>query len=327
MNLMRQWKILNHMKMNKIIFLLLILSISCYRVPDKIEPKINHKLEENYINKLKPAFAPIDPQDREKNWAKEYMIATRFAKDMELYRAVSTFKRAEFLLPEEDSEKILDIQYNILLCYFLGERYLDVINLFEKTKLAHVDKSFIPYHDLLVILYASYLKTDNCNLAEQVLKLLYRDFPNTAKKLQISQAFTNANIVEIKQLSKNTTYENDAGILLNSYSHRKKSIAKAKGFNALLPGSGYLYVGQKKAAVTSFFMNALFIGAAVHFFSKGEIAAGAITTSFELGWYFGGIHGAGLEARYYNERIYEDMASKVMNHHKLFPVFTLKYGF
>jgi len=308
-------------------FLLTLFTIGCYRVPDKIEPKINHQLEENYINKLKPAFTPIDQADREKGWAKEYIIAIRFAKEMDLYRAVSTFKRAEFLLPESDSERALEIQYNILLCYFLGDRYDDVVNLFEKTDLAHVDKSFPPYHDLLIILHTSYLKTQNCQMAEQVFSLLRRDFPKSAKKIQVSQAFLNANLTQIEKLSKSTDYEKDATFLLASYSQNKKSISKAKGFNALLPGSGYLYVGQKKAAVTSFFMNALFIGAAAHFFSKGEIAAGVITTSFELGWYFGGIHGAGLEARYYNERLYEGMATKLMNHYKLFPVFSLRYGF
>ncbi len=309
------------------LFLLTLFTIGCYRVPDKIEPKINHQLEESYINKLKPAFSPIDPADREKGWAKEYIIAIRFAKEMDLYRAVSTFKRAEFLLTEDDSDRALEIQYNILLCYFLGDRYDDVVNLFEKTELAHVDKSFPPYHDLLIILHTSYLKTGNCQMAEQVFSLLNRDFPKSAKKIQISQAFLNANIPQMEKLSKSTDYEKDVSFLIASYSQNKKSISKAKGFNALLPGTGYLYVGQKKAAVTSFFINALFIGAAAHFFSKGEIAAGVITTSFELGWYFGGIHGAGLEARYYNERLYEGMATKIMNHYKLFPVFSLQYGF
>jgi len=310
-----------------VLFLLTFFAAGCYRVPDKIEPKINYQLEESYINKLRPAFSPIDESDREKGWAKEYIIAIRFAKEMDLYRAVSTFKRAEFLLPENESERSLEIQYNILLCYFLGNRYEDVINLFEKTELSHVDKSFPPYHDLLIILHTSYLKTGSCQMAEQVFELLQRDFPKSARKIQTSQAFLNANIFEIKKLSKSTDYEKDVDLLAKCYSQNKKSISKAKGYNAIFPGSGYLYVGQKKAAVTSFFMNALFIGAAAHFFSKGEIAAGVITTSFELGWYFGGIHGAGLEARYYNERLYEGMATKIMNHHKLFPVFSLRYGF
>ena len=95
----------------------------------------------------------------------------------------------------------------------------------------------------------------------------------------------------------------------------------------ILPGAGYLYVGQKQSAVTAFLLNGLFIAAAVHFFCKWEIAAGVITTSFEAGWYFGGIYGAGESAKLYNERVYEDLAYPALNRNGLFPVLMLQYGF
>ena len=46
-----------------------------------------------------------------------------------------------------------------------------------------------------------------------------------------------------------------------------------------------------------------------------------------MGWYFGSIHGAAEEAKFYNERIYETEASKIMNDKKLFPQFMLNFSF
>lgn len=115
--------------------------------------------------------------------------------------------------------------------------------------------------------------------------------------------------------------------LLTSYDAKKKSPCKAQFANGILPGAGYLYVGQKQAALTSFLLNGLFIYAAVYFYTNGNVAAGVITTSFEMGWYFGGIYGAGEAAKYYNERLYERQAYPALSYNKLFPVLMLKYGF
>ena len=79
--------------------------------------------------------------------------------------------------------------------------------------------------------------------------------------------------------------------------------------------------------MTAFFLNGLFLAAAYQFFHRGNVAAGIITLSFEAGWYFGGIYGAGQEAKYYNERIYERNASAVLNDSKLFPVLMLDHAF
>ena len=110
-------------------------------------------------------------------------------------------------------------------------------------------------------------------------------------------------------------------------SSRKSRSQKPKTLNAFLPGAGYLYVGQKQSAMTAFLLNGLFIAAAVHFFNHKQYAAGAITLSFETGWYFGGIYGAGESAKLYNERVYERHAYSVLNQEKLFPLLMLRYGF
>ena len=92
-------------------------------------------------------------------------------------------------------------------------------------------------------------------------------------------------------------------------------------------GAGYFYLGQKQSGITALLLNGLFIGASVYFFEDGNIPAGIIFTSFEAGWYFGGIYGAGLEAKYYNERLYESMATPMMHRERLFPILMLNYAF
>lgn len=313
--------------MNKLIIFLLFLSLGCYRVEDQIDPQMSYHLEQSYLDELKPAFAPITSFEKEQEWGKEYAIAVAFAKKLDLYRAVSTFKRAQILIPQPMETRRLEIDYNILLCYFLAQKYSEVIEEFEASELSHVDKTFRPFHDLLIILYSSYIQIGENKRAQSMFDLLEKNYPESAEKIELSVALTQADTEQIKILSENTPYENDLNTLLATYEMKKKSIGKAQALNGLIPGSGYLYIGQKKSALTSFCLNGLFIGAAAHFFLKGQTIAGVITTGFELGWYFGGIHGAGLEARYYNERIYEEITSSFMNHYRLFPVFSLHYGF
>jgi hypothetical protein len=114
---------------------------------------------------------------------------------------------------------------------------------------------------------------------------------------------------------------------LIEYSCNKKSVSKAQTLNAILPGAGYYYVGQKKSGLTSFIINALFIAATYQLFDHGYIAAGIITGSLECGWYFGGINGAGLAAKEYNEQLYQSLGKEFMIQNRLFPILTIQKGF
>jgi hypothetical protein len=135
------------------------------------------------------------------------------------------------------------------------------------------------------------------------------------------------NLEDLKKLSYNPELQVSTKELLISYNKEKKSISKAQTLNAILPGMGYLYVGQKQSALTATLLNGLFIAAATHFFLHGHNSAGIIFSSFEAGWYFGGIYGAGEAAKLYNERVYEGKALTTLNQNKLFPIFMLNYGF
>ena len=309
--------------MNRFLLLLLLLC-GCYKVSDKIEPKINYAVQERYLKSLPSPFPPLNENERQQDWGKEYQIALGFAHELDLYQAITAFKRSEFLLYPQESERRQEIEYEILLCYYLGKKYSDLLYAFEKGDLHNISPSFPAYHDLLVILYESYLEQKQPEKAEQVRKLLGQIDPESAEKLQLSTSLRYGKLSEIEQrLPRDPALKS----ILSSYEAEKKSVGKAKAFNALLPGSGYLYLGEKKSALTAFLLNGLFIAAAVHCFQHNHLAAGIIFTSFEAGWYFGGIYGAGEEAKTYNERLYEKKITPLMNQKGLFPVFLLQYGF
>jgi tetratricopeptide (TPR) repeat protein len=300
---------------------------SCYRVPDKINPRIDYQVQDRHFSSLSSAFPPLNASEKTTDWGREMIIAKAFAEELDLYRAISTYKRAEILVLKIDQSRSLEIQYDILLCYFLAKRYDEAISEFDKSALANVDKSFPAYHDLLLILYECYRELDLPEKQQRILELIQNTYPETAEKVQISSALRTGDIPKIESYAQdfpNRSYLDD---LLDCYRQQKKSVAAAQTLNAFIPGAGYLYIGQRTSAFTALLLNSLFIVAAYEFFHHGHTAAGIITTIFESGWYFGGIYGVGLEAKYYNERVYERNASIVLNNRNLFPVLMIQYGF
>ncbi|NGX37967.1 MAG: hypothetical protein K1000chlam2_01136 [Chlamydiae bacterium] len=306
----------------------LLFFVSCYHVPKDIEPKIHTSIQDRYLKELSSPFTELTTQEKNTSWGSEYLIGIHFARNLDLYRAITAFRRAEILYNAQDAEhRQLEIQYEILLCYYLGGRYEEVDQTFGQSDLAKVGSDFPAYHDLLIILYDTYDHLSEPDKACHILELIKEHSPETYDTLAISTAMRRADFDALECIIAYPTERTYLNNLLDCYDQKKKSPATAAALNAFLPGSGYLYLGQKQTAVTAFLVNGLFIASSVYFFKNGPIAAGIVTTSFEAGWYFGGIQGAALQAKCYNERLYERMASPEMNQNKLFPVFQLNYAF
>lgn len=306
-------------------FLPFFFLVSCYKVSNNIEPKLSYECQKQDLKHFSHTFSPLSPTESSSSWGHEYTIALAFAKKLDLYRAISTFERADILVPENKLERKEEIEYYILLCYYLAQKYDNLIAYFHESELQHVDKTFPAFEDLLIILYESYLQTGQKEEAQKVKTVLKKDFPKTAKNIALGAALIDADFKTLNSLKKEPGF-NFLDPFLKDYEGKKKSVTKAKLFN-ILPGAGYLYLGQPRSALTAFLLNGLFIFAAYEFFHNGYTAAGIITTSFEVGWYFGGINGAGEEAKYYNERAYQKEAANLMRQEKLFPFFSLKYAF
>lgn len=246
-------------------------------------------------------------------------------KELDLYRAITALKRAKILGPT--SFRLQQIDYQIVLCYWLGCKYAEAIEAFECSSIASAGPNFLAYRSLLTILYDCYEKRGQLERASIVLELINEIDPMEVERLQTSTALSIGSFEALNCLQRDEETQAVVDEFLSCYSEKKLSPTKAQVYNALLPGAGYLYVGQKKTALTSLLLNAIFIGATYQFFKHGYPAAAIFTLSLETGWYIGGINGAGLAAKQYNEAVYNCFGKEAMLKGRLFPLLMLEAAF
>lgn len=291
------------------------------------EPILPSPLPIHSIEGLPSAFPCLSEDEQQQVWAKELLIGDAFAKECDFYRAITCYKRAIVLLPPNAIERRLQLDYDLMLCYYLGSKYQEALNIFEASDLSQADPSFPAFNHLLLIIYESYLQTKQDDKAECVLEIIRKFSPETADDVLLYRHLKTGEIEAARcvmsQHRDSEKMEKDFAF----YDQFAKSPRKARLLNAILPGAGYYYVGQRRSALTSFIINALFTAASYQFFHRGYIAAGAITTSLEMGWYFGGINGAGIEAQEFNTRLYEGVSRKILTEHDCFPVLMFETSF
>lgn len=315
----------------KLVFLILLCTMvcsSCTPVCTSFDPHITYNPHVCALKDLPEGFPELTEKELFSTWGKELLIGQSFLKDNDLFRAITALKRAKYLVPNKAHERRLQIEYTILLAYYLGNKHKEVTEHFEDSALFYASPDEFPlYDDLLVMLYDSYMQTGKCEKGEMVLEMIRERTPETATSLELYQTLSRGEICASYLLVEQLPNGEAVSDYLDCYRYFEKSPKTARQLNALLPGAGYYYVGQKKTALTSFVINALFIGAAWAFFENKNIPAGLITLSFEAGWYFGGINGAGLAAKEYNERLYTENTKEMMFQQHLFPIFYFQKSF
>jgi tetratricopeptide (TPR) repeat protein len=301
--------------------------VSCQPACQKIEPILICPLPTYRISTLPSAFPDFSPDERKQEWIKELIMGDTFAKECDFYRAITCYKRALILLPCEVIERRLQLDYNLMLCYYLGGKYQETINIFEASSISQANPDFPAFNNLLIIVYECYLQLKQEDKVECVLEIIRKFSPETADDLTLYQNLKEGEIESARPLM---SQHRDAEAMETDfafYDQFAKSPRKARFLNAILPGAGYYYVGQRRSALTSFIINALFTAAAYQFYHRGYWAAGAITTSLEMGWYLGGINGAGIEAQEFNARLYEGVSRKILTEHDCFPVLMFETSF
>lgn len=272
-------------------------------------------------------FPPLSEAEKATDWGKEYWIGLRFAADFDLYRAITDFKRALLLLPESAQERRMEIEYQIALSYYFGKKYQETIYQFESSELSKADATFPAFPDLLLMLYDCYHELGNEVQGGHILSLIDQFDPLKAEKLRILNSVKKVDLASLYEVGCSDPKRSYLETIVSNYRRDALSVKKAEMLNALLPGAGYWYVGQRETAITSFVVNSLFLAAAACFFHYDNIPAGIITLSLESGWYVGGIWGGGLAARYHNERVYESYADKITAKENYFPQMMIRYSF
>lgn len=350
-----------------------LLFVSSLFAADTLKPQLGYKVHDQYLQSMHSIFPPLSNEEVITDWGKEYAIGLYFAKELDLYQAITAFKRASILIPDTELSRRREIDYQIINAYYLGGKYDSAVNTFDHSLLANIEPSFPAFHDLLIILYDSLSHELLVDRADRMLRSLEKYFPYEKKKIEISNSilsgeidkirleisddFIETSIAEVETSLDTAFYEESNGrsamspenyhlaeqnlktlqhlkscseatkSIYDDYQKSRKSPALASGLNALCPGLGYLYLGQKQSALTALLLNAATTAAAVYFFQNGNVAAGALTLSFESGWYLGGIYGAKEEAQFYNTRMFEQAAHYRLRDHKLYPILMLRHGF
>lgn len=315
------------MKISILIIAAALFCCGCQRTCEEFEPGICYHPTPCVFEGKPSAFPPLTEQERISDWGKQLRLAYAFAKEQDYYRAITGFKSALVFLPQRLKDRKCQIEYGIVQAYYLAEKYQEAIEYFDGSCLLACDERFPAYRDLLIMIYDCYQHTDKCEKAAGTLNLINSQFPELAVDLELSTAFMGADFATINELADCRCDEAEINDFISEYWSLAKSDQRAQLYQALLPGAGYLYVGQKDAARTSFIINLLFTWAAYKFFANGYYAAGIITASLETGWYFGGINGARLAAKEYNERVYGVNGQAFMRCHDMFPVLMLQTNF
>jgi hypothetical protein len=218
----------------------------------------------------------------------------------------------------------------LLITYSLGGKYQEAINVWEaQQNTTHLDDPDLA-RDCIGLLYEAYTHINQPQKAEELLKVLpASDVLTTALPLfGLITTNTESSLVSAPAVAAavNATARDEAKAMAEAYLQSRKDPTTARVLNAVLPGSGYLYVGQYQTAATSLAINALFIAATWQLFAFHQPAAGCIAGSLEGGWYLGGIVGAGLSADLYNQRLREQLGRPYLERFSLFPLRLLRYG-
>lgn len=306
---------------------LTLTQMGCQTTSHPFEPLVTCQLPSSRLQTMPSAFPPFSENERQQEWAKEILMGDVFARECDFYRAITCYRRAQILLPPQETCRTQQVDYDLILSYYLGNKYQEALNIFESGCLSQATASFPAFNQLLLVVYDCYLLTQQEDKAACVLEAIRQYSPETSADLSLYQALKGGEIDEARCLMAEHRESEEMEMDFAVYDQFAKSPRRARTLNAILPGAGYFYVGQRKSALTSFLINALFTAAAYQFFHRGYPAAGAITASLELGWYVGGINGAGIEATEFNARLYEGVSKKILTDHACFPVLMFETSF
>ena len=227
-------------------------------------------------------FKSLSESELQADWAKEYQLGVEFASKREYIDAIYSLKRAH-LLCKEDQSRAKEIEYGILLAYYLNNDYTSAINFFESHSLLYVDQSFSAYHDMMILLFHSYEMNKLHKKADIILDRIEQLSDDEAKEMKLTRAVMRKDFIAVAELSKSSEHKDMIQVLTASFLKNKKSKKVAKWLNIFVPGLGYYYLGQTKSAITSFVLNAFLIFGTTQLFLTQQYALGSLTAFLELG--------------------------------------------
>jgi tetratricopeptide (TPR) repeat protein len=218
-----------------ILIALACLLSGCTQPPCSLDPTIIYLCPETLVDRLPTAFEPLSSEEKKQDWGKELLIANSFAKEMDLYRAITSYKRAKVLIPKDNNQRLLQIEYDIVSCYYLGSRYHEVIENFECSGLKRLSATFPGINNLILMLYDSYGQIGEEERAQFYYELIDKFSPETAEKLILSAVILEGDVDQVEELVADSETFPYVDQFLAEYHCDEKSMSQARLLNALLP--------------------------------------------------------------------------------------------
>ncbi len=311
--------------------LLLILATGCLQTkfPPACPDLITSPAQLAHLQPLCPDSSQVREADTPP-WRIEAYLGNQFARRLTWDEALRCYRRAQLLAPPGENKGITQqLAYNLVLCEFFANRPAHAISAFETSELTQVERAFPFYGDLLVVLSDSYARgtPKTRDQARLTLGLLAEIDPQRAALVSLRSLVQARDLSGLEARADFDEALSHLRPLMHSVRARSCDPKRAMGLNALLPGAGYWYVGQRQTALTSLALNILFGAAAWRSLHKGDTALGLIALSFELGWYFGGIQGVKLAAEEYNRRQFDPIGDKILQEGGARKAQLIKFGF
>lgn len=246
------------------------------------------------------------------NFALEYTAAKCFLNDNLFYPSITSFKKAELI--SATSEEKSKATYSLIFTYFLAKKWDHLKMMYTQGVFEQLDKKAPYFKDSILMFYIA-LKDANMPFIVQNLKnYLYQD-ASLKTKLELYDAITQSNF-------SNGGF-NDFFMF---YKKHEKSQTVAGLFNLIIPGAGYLYIGQIQTFITCFMVLSLLLWGFYHALKTRHFAQGFLIFSIFSGFYFGSILGAKLGTITYNQSLYRSIFDPVLKDNNLYPEQNIFYA-
>src|SRR5262245_34129397 len=81
------------------LLILTLLLSSCVVTTGPLEPQITYYPNSSILEKFPSSFPSLSPDELQTEWGKELYLGLKFAREFDLYRALTCYKRSLFLAP------------------------------------------------------------------------------------------------------------------------------------------------------------------------------------------------------------------------------------
>lgn len=245
----------------------------------------------------------------------QFDFALKHMEKGEYHLAVGEFERFIYFFPED--EKVPRAHYFIGVCYLSGKEYESARKVFRNVYKTYPNNALA--EQALFLIGESYYRQDILEEAQRYFKMVIDKYPESGLRdaaiYRLSWSYLQVNRWQdasetFKRVEESSPLYTSAQELseksLKGEHLPYKDPTTAGVTAAIIPGLGHTYCNRYRDGLMAFFLNGLFLWAAVESFDQDHDVLGGIIGFLELGWYSGNIYSAVNCAYKHNRKVRDD---------------------